>query len=144
MTTIKRAATVPYAPSQMFQLVNAIEDYPHFIPWCKSTRVLSRSEDEIQATLDFAQGAIHKSFTTLNRLQENKIIEIRLIHGPFRHLEGFWQFEPLAEGGCRVSLDLEFEFSSRLLSLAVGPFFQKATNMLVELFCKRAHQVYGS
>lgn len=142
MTSIKRTAIVPYTPTQMFTLVNAIEDYPQFIPWCKATHILKRDMDEVQATLDFSKGAIQKSFTTLNRLQQDKLIEIRLINGPFRHLEGFWYFNNL-EGGTQVSLDLEFEFSNKFIGLAFAPVFHQAANSLVDIFCKRADEVYG-
>ncbi len=144
MTVIKRSAIVPYTPAQMFTLVNAIEDYPQFIPWCKATRILSRDLDQVQATLDFSKGAIQKSFTTLNRLQQDKMIEIRLIDGPFHHLEGFWYFDGLENDSTEVRLDLEFEFSSKLLGLAFAPVFSQAANSLVDIFCKRAADVYGS
>ena len=143
MPVIKRTAIVPYTPTQMFTLVNAIEDYPQFIPWCKATRILSRDLDEVQATLDFSKGALQKSFTTLNRLQQDKMIEIRLIDGPFHHLEGFWYFDGLENSSTQVSLDLEFEFSNKLLAMAFTPVFHQAANSLVDIFCKRADEVYG-
>jgi ribosome-associated toxin RatA of RatAB toxin-antitoxin module len=143
MTVIQRSEIVPYTPAQMYDLVNAIEDYPSFIPWCKASHIHLRNEDEVQATLDFAKGAIQKSFTTCNRLQVNKMIEIRLLDGPFRHLEGFWKFDGLAEGGTQISLDMEFEFANKLLSMAFSPIFHQATNALVDVFCQRANDVYG-
>lgn len=142
MTTIKRDKIVAYSPSQMFELVNKIEDYPHFVPWCKSTEVLSRDTDEIKAKLNFARGALHKSFTTSNRLQENKIIEIRLLDGPFQQLEGFWRFEEIPEG-CHISLDLEFEFANKLMGVMFTPMFHPIANALVDVFCQRAVTVYS-
>lgn len=142
MPIIKKSAVVPYTPAQMFDLVNTIEDYPKFIPWCAGSQVLSRNADEIQARLDFAKGGMHKSFATCNRLQPNKMIEIRLLNGPFRQLEGFWRFDDL-DDGCRVMLDLEFEFTNPLMAFAFGPVFTKVANMLVDAFQQRAHEVYG-
>jgi ribosome-associated toxin RatA of RatAB toxin-antitoxin module len=142
MTIIKRDKLVAYSPKQMFDLVNRIEDYPHFVPWCKSTEVLSRDEDEIQARLDFARSGLSKSFTTSNRLQENKIIEIRLLDGPFQQLEGFWRFAPIDQG-CHISLDLEFEFANKLMGVMFTPMFHPIANALVDVFCKRAETVYG-
>jgi ribosome-associated toxin RatA of RatAB toxin-antitoxin module len=144
MAIINREAVIPYTPHQMFDLVNRIEDYPHFVPWCKSAEVLSRSDEEIHAKLDFARGGLQKSFTTCNRLQENKMIEIRLINGPFRHLEGFWRFEPYPEGGARIRLDLEFEFTNKLMGMMFAPVFHPVADTLVDVFCKRAHEVYGA
>ncbi|MFT3741325.1 MAG: type II toxin-antitoxin system RatA family toxin [Gammaproteobacteria bacterium] len=142
MTVINRDAIIAYSPVQMFNLVNAIEDYPQFVPACKSTQVISRTEDEIRATLEFAQGGFHKSFSTCNRLQGNKLIEIRLIDGPFKQLEGFWRFEEIPEG-CRISLDLEFEFNNKLLSMMFSPVFHPVADKLVDVFCQRAHALYG-
>ncbi|PKM46152.1 MAG: ubiquinone-binding protein [Gammaproteobacteria bacterium HGW-Gammaproteobacteria-1] len=143
MTTIHKSALVPYSSSQMFALVNDIDAYASFLPWCRSSRVLSRSEDEVRASIDIAHGGLHKSFTTLNRLQQDKMMEMRLVEGPFRHLEGYWRFDILGEQACKVSLDLDFEFSSRLVGLAMGPIFTQIANTLVDSFCKRAREVYG-
>ncbi len=142
MPNIHRTAIVPYTTSQMYQLVNAIENYPLFLPWCKTSKILSQNEDEIKASLLLARGGLEKSFTTCNRLQKDKMIEIRLLDGPFQHLEGFWQFETIDES-CLVTLNLEFEFAGKLLSLAFGPVFNQVANSLVDAFVKRAHTLYG-
>lgn len=143
MPSISRSALVPYSPAQMYDLVNDIESYPRFLPGCRSAKVHSRDEDTIQASLELAKGAVSKSFTTCNRLQKNKMIEVRLVEGPFRHLEGFWRFDALESGASRVSLDLEFEFSNRLVGLAIGPVFNQVANTLVDSFVRRAREVYG-
>lgn len=130
----------------MFALVDDVEAYPQFLPWCKSATVWSRDGDEVRATVELAKGAIQKSFTTLNRLQRNKMIEMRLVEGPFHHLEGFWRFDSLGEGAtdaCKVTLDLEYEFSNALLAMTVGPVFNQVANKLVDAFCQRAEVVYG-
>ena len=93
MPTIKKSALVHHSAAQMFALVNDIESYSQFLPWCRSSTVLSRSEDEVRAQLELAKGAVHKTFTTVNRLQKDKIMEMRLVEGPFQHLEGFWRPE---------------------------------------------------
>ena len=144
MPVINRSALVPYTPAEMFSLVNDIESYSQFLPWCKSSRVLSRNDDEVRASLELARGGFEKAFTTCNRLQKNKMIEMRLVEGPFRHLDGFWRFEPLGEHACKVSLDMDFEFSNKLVGLAMGPIFNQIANTLVDSFCKRAIDVYGS
>lgn len=144
MTTLNRSALVPYTPTEMFALVDDIESYPQFLPWCRTTQVHSRDEDNVYATIELARGAIHKSFTTHNRLQHGKTIEMRLVEGPFRHLEGFWRFDPIGEAeGCRVSLAMEFEFSSKIISLALGPIFNEIASTLVDAFCRRARDYYG-
>lgn len=143
MTLINKSALVPYTPAQMFALVDDIEAYPQFLPWCKHTRVLSRTEDEVRATIELSRGGVEKAFTTCNRNQKDKMIEMRLVEGPFKRLDGFWRFDALGEDGCKVSLDLEFEFSSRVLGMVVGPVFSQIANSLVDSFQQRAVDVYG-
>lgn len=133
-----------YTPDQMFDLVNDVEAYPHFLPWCRGSRVISKNEDVICASLDIAKGGIHHEFSTRNTLDHGNSIRIELIDGPFRHLEGHWQFKPIGKNqGCRVQLDMDFEFSTRLLDLALGPVFTQISGSLVEAFCKRAQEIYG-
>lgn len=143
VSCVKKSALVLYSAENMFDLVNDIESYPYFLPWCRSTRVLSRNMDEVRASIEMVKGGIHRSFTTCNRLQKNKMIEIRLLDGPFHHLEGFWRFQSLREDACKVSLDMEFEFSNKVLRVMIGPVFNQIANSLVDAFCKRAVEVYG-
>ena len=142
MATIKKSALVLYSAAEMYALVNDIEAYPQFLPWCRSTHVLMCGEDELRATIEMAKGGVHKSFTTFNRMQKHKMIDIRLLEGPFKRLEGYWRFEPLRADACKVSLDLEFEFS-QLLRVVIEPVFKQIANSLVDAFCKRAVDLYG-
>lgn len=143
MPDINKSIIVSYTPAQMYSLVNAIEDYPQFLPFCESSEVHSRTKDEVKATLVLSGMGVQKTFTTLNRLQHNKMIEIVLINGPFKHLEGFWRFDTVKKDQCQVSLDLEFEVSSGLFSFAFGPIFHQMASSLVEAFEKRADEVYA-
>lgn len=143
MSNVNKTVIVPYSASQMFSLVNNIADYPIFLPWCKTSHIIKQTSNEIIASLTLAKGGIQKSFTTCNRVQLNKMIEVRLLDGPFKHLEGFWQFEAISEGSCRIIFNLEFEFTNKLLSLAFGSVFQQVTQTLVEAFTKRAEEIYG-
>ncbi len=143
MTSISKSALVLYSPAQMFTLVDGIEAYPEFLPWCRTTNVLSRTDDEVRATIELSKGGVEKAFTTCNRNQKNKMIEMRLVEGPFRRLEGFWRFDALGDEGCKVSFDLEFEFASRMLDMVVGPVFSQIANSLVDSFHRRAVEIYG-
>ena len=143
MTTISKSALVPYTTQEMYSLVRDIEAYPEFLPWCTQAKILLRDQDEVRATLWLSKGGVDKAFTTRNRHQNNKMIEIRLVEGPFKCLEGFWRFDPLGDTGCKVSLDIAFEFANRMLSLVVGPVFNQVANSLVDSFQKRAVDVYG-
>lgn len=144
MNTIKRSALVPYSARQMFELVNGIQDYPRFLPWCQSSEILSSNEKEVVATLEIAWKGIHKSFTTHNDLTPWKCIKISLVTGPLRHLDGIWNFQNLGEDeGCKITLDLEFEFAGHFVDRLFEPIFNHIANSLVDAFCKRAGEIYG-
>lgn len=144
MPRIQRHALVPFSPEQMFTLVDNILLYPEFLPWCASTRELKRTATCVEASIELAKGAVHKSFTTRNEFKQNDKIEMQLIEGPFKYLQGFWQFDPLKEGtACKVSLDLDYEFSNRVIGMAIGPVFGAIANSLVDAFVRRAESVYG-
>lgn len=143
MTTVSRSALVSYSSEQMFLLVDDVAHYQDFLPWVKESRELHRDDDTVRATLVFSKGGFEKSFTTQNRIRYGKMIDIRLVEGPFRHLNGYWRFEQLREDACKVSLDMDFEFSSRLLGMAFGRVFTQVANTLVDSFVRRAREVYG-
>jgi len=128
----------------MFDLVHDVDSYPRFLPWCRSARVLDSGEGWQRARIEMARGALHRSFTTRNELEAGRRIRLRLEDGPFRRLSGQWSFEPLPDGGCRVSLDLEFEFAGRLFSAMAGPIFNQIASTLVDSFTRRARELYGS
>lgn len=140
---VKRSALVPHRAADMYALVDAIERYPDFLPWCSSATVHRRTGKEVEASLEIARGPVRKSFRTRNRLHPWRLIEISLVAGPFRRLEGRWQFEPLAQRGCRVSLQLEFAFSNRAVQTVLNPIFSEIADSLVDAFCRRATEQYG-
>src|SRR5690242_232351 len=143
MNTIKRSALVSYSARQMFELVNSIEDYPRFLPWCHSSEILSKNEKEVVASLEISWKGIHKTFTTQNELTPFKGIKISLVKGPLRHMDGTWKFHNLGDEGCKVTLDLQFEFAGGLIDRVFEPIFNHIANSLVDAFCKRAGEVYG-
>jgi ribosome-associated toxin RatA of RatAB toxin-antitoxin module len=128
----------------MFTLVDNVEEYPAFMPWCKSAVVLSRTEQIVEATLGLQRGAVRKKFTTRNTRTEFESIELALVDGPFRQLAGGWTFNSLGDAGSKVSLDLDFEFESTLVDMVFGSFFEDTCNSLVDSFTQRAAAVYGS
>jgi ribosome-associated toxin RatA of RatAB toxin-antitoxin module len=127
----------------MFALVNDVAAYPDFLPWCRSAVVHVEREDFMEASLELVKGNMSKVFTTRNQLVPTESIEIGLVSGPFRHLQGIWIFDGLSDAGSEVSLDLEFEFENPLTGLLFGSMFEDIAVSLVESFTKRARQVYG-
>lgn len=144
MNVLKRNAIVPYSAQQMFELVNNIEDYPRFLPWCQHSHIISQTDQEVVASLDINWKGVHKSFTTRNRLSPHHRMEIILVNGPLKHMDGIWTFQALNEQASKVNLDLEFEFAGHFIDRFFQPVFQHIANTLVEAFCKRAVELYGN
>jgi ribosome-associated toxin RatA of RatAB toxin-antitoxin module len=127
----------------MYALVADVEEYPGFLPWCRGARILEPGEDTVEARLEIGRGPISKTFITRNVMTRNSRIDIELVDGPFKHLQGCWQFEALDGAGCRILLDLEFELSNAVLRRTLGPLFSEMANTMVDVFCQRAKQLYG-
>ncbi|WP_407276741.1 type II toxin-antitoxin system RatA family toxin [Halothiobacillus sp. DCM-1] len=141
---ISRHLRVPYTAGQMYALVNDVAAYPKFLPWCDSARVLREIPEEMDARIGMKLGAFHKSFATRNRNEPGKKIEVSLLDGPFKSLQGAWSFHDLPDGGSIIRLNMQFEFSTRLVELAIGPIFREIVRNLIQAFEQRAQAVYGT
>ena len=142
MRSVNKSALVPYTAEAMYALVNDVGRYPEFLPWCRKAEVLSETPTEMHARIELARGGVHKVFSTRNRMRPGSEISITLEHGPFRYLQGYWSFEDLDEAGSKVSLKMEFEFSSKLLDMMAGPVFHEICNSLISAFIRRAAQLH--
>lgn len=142
MRRVNRSAIVPYTADAMFALVNDIASYPRFLPWCRNAKVLESSPRQVTASLELSRGGVHKWFTTLNHLEPGRRIDMTLLDGPFKHLEGHWLFEPMGDAGCKASLSMAFEFSNPLLDMMFGPVFHQICNSLLDAFAQRAHDLH--
>ena len=143
MTTVEKSALVKFSALQMFKLVEDVEAYPEFLPWCSGSRILSRSGDVLEAELIIAKGGFNKSFATRNQSDAGGRISISLLNGPFSYLEGVWDFMPLREDASKISLNLQFEMNGKLAALAFGVVFNQICNTMVSSFTQRAKQLYG-
>jgi ribosome-associated toxin RatA of RatAB toxin-antitoxin module len=143
MTLVQKSALVKYSAQQMFDLVNDIESYPQFLPWCSGSRIIKREDDVVEAELMISKGGFKKSFSTRNSINKDESITVSLLDGPFSYLEGVWSFLPLREDASKISLDLEFEMSGVLANLAFGAVFNQICNTMVASFTERAKAVYG-
>ena len=143
MDKIDRSALVPYTAEEMFTLVSDVDSYADFLPWCSDAQTLSRDGDHVEARIEFHVGTVKRSFTTRNHNIEHQAIDMQLVDGPFSELEGRWQFVPLGKDGCRISLQLQYDFSSRMVRMVTAPVFGQIANSLVGAFQKRAVEVYG-
>ncbi len=139
---IHKSALICYRADLVFELVDDIEAYPEFLPWCRTSRVLRREGDVVEAELEIARGAFRQIFATRNFNRPGREIHMTLLRGPFSHLEGTWRFQPLRENASKITLDLEFEISSRLGSMAFGAVFNQICETLVSAFTQRAKVLY--
>ena len=143
MRQVRRSTLVPYSSMQMFDLVADVERYPAFLPWCTGAEVLERDGELVTARLALRRAGASARFTTRNRLVPGEFLEMRLLEGPFRSLEGRWDFKAIGTAGSRVELEMNFETMSSLAGLLLGPAFEGACSQLVDSFGQRARQVYG-
>ena len=144
MIEVVKSVLVGYSAAQMFALVDAVEDYPGFLPWCAATDVLARDAQITRATIHINYRGVRQSFTTENKKSAPSFMHIQLIQGPFKALDGAWRFNELSDSACKIELSLHYEFSSRVLGKLMGPVFGYIANTLVDAFVKRAERVYGS
>jgi ribosome-associated toxin RatA of RatAB toxin-antitoxin module len=143
MPLVKKSALVPYSARQMFALVKDVASYPRFLPWCHSARLLRDEPGQICAEIGVARLGLLQVFSTCNRFENDRWMELDLREGPFKHLHGRWDFLPLRPDACKVELELAFEFSGSLINKAFGAVFNQAANNLVDAFCRRATEIYG-
>ena len=134
---------MPFTSDRMFALVNDVESYPEFLPWCSAARIEGAGKNHLIATIILSLGKIQQSVTTRNTLQPGRRIDMELVRGPLQQLCGVWRFDDVASGNCRVSLSLDFEFKNKILKLALDKAFGQLTYMSIDAFRNRARQVYG-
>ena len=143
MPEVAKTVLVPYAPVEIFRLVDDIARYPEFLPWCTGAEVLSREGSVVRAALSVGFRGIKQRFSTENHNTPPHEIHLKLIDGPFRSLDGAWRFKDLSGKGCKIEFNLAWTFSSVVLGALVGPVFSHIADTMVEAFVKRAGKVYG-
>jgi len=144
MALVEKTVLIEQSAERMFELVDRCEDYPAFLPWCSQTAVKLRDANKTVATLHINYHSVKSAFTTENDKQYPHLMQIRLVDGPFRRLEGSWHFKALAANACKIEFQLHYEFSSKLFEKVIGPVFSHIANTFVDAFVRRAAQVYGA
>ncbi|MHB1023506.1 MAG: type II toxin-antitoxin system RatA family toxin [Acidobacteriaceae bacterium] len=143
MARVEKSVLVAHPPERMFELVDRVEDYPEFLPWCGGTELNVRDAHRTVATIHIAYLGVRQSFTTENTKTYPRTMRIRLQDGPFSELEGDWSFLPLGDDACKVEFRLHYVFSSRVLETVLAPVFSHITNTFVDAFVRRADEVYA-
>jgi ribosome-associated toxin RatA of RatAB toxin-antitoxin module len=149
MKHVKKSVLLWYSAREMYDLVTAFEDYPKFLPWCDKAELLERHEDGVTARMGLAYAGVRHAFTTRNEFVAPESVVVRLVDGPFSHLDGIWLFKTIGDPAtdrpaCKVEFDLEYAFSSVTLEKVVSPVFDRVADTLVDSFVRRAEDVYGA
>jgi ribosome-associated toxin RatA of RatAB toxin-antitoxin module len=139
---ISKSVLLPYRADQLYDLINDVESYPDFLDGCVGAEVLRSEEGLMEARLDLKKKGISQSFVTRNRLNAPESIKIELLEGPLESLTGEWMIKPLADQGCKLSLELDFEMKQGLIMQMVARFFGETANRLVEAVCAEAGRRY--
>ncbi len=143
MANVSRSALVAYSAESMFDLINDVEQYPEFIPGCAQTKVLEQDNNNMIASLLISRAGVRQWFTTHNTLKRGEFIQMNLVDGPFSRLTGGWTIKSLSASGCKIELNLDFAFSSKIVEMAFGRVFNSIAANMVIAFTERAKQVYG-
>ena len=141
MPTVSRSVLVSRPAGQMFDLVDDVDRYPQFLPWCSEARVLERTSELTRARLDIDYHGLRTHFTTVNRKHPPLAMDLSLEEGPFDRLEGRWTFTPLGSEGSRVELTVDYELASRGLDRVVAPVLGHILETLVDRFVARAESL---
>ncbi len=143
MAVVEKSVLIERTAVQMFELVDRVEDYPEFLPWCGGAELIERTDSRTVARLHINYHGLKAHFATENPKERPRWMDIKLRDGPFRSLDGGWKFTPLGDAACKVEFRLHYEFSSKVLEKVLGPVFHHIANTFVESFVKRAQQIHG-
>ncbi|MBE0625035.1 MAG: type II toxin-antitoxin system RatA family toxin [Burkholderiales bacterium] len=144
MAIVEKSVLISHSAAEMYAMVADVDAYPQFLPWCSGTEVKRLDPHRAAATLHVNYHGLRLHFTTENQMDEGALIDMKLMNGPFKHLDGFWRFVPLSEQACKVEFRLSYELSGKLVEKIAGPVFNHIANTLVEVFVKRAAALYGA
>jgi ribosome-associated toxin RatA of RatAB toxin-antitoxin module len=143
MQRVNKSVLVPFSAAEMFDLVDGVERYPEFLPWCGGVHVVELRPDGKTARIDIDYHGVKAHFTTANLNRPPEAIVVTLTDGPFRHLHGEWRFHALAENACKVEFELAYDFTTHLLEKVVGPVFSRIANTFIDAFVRRAEALHG-
>src|SRR4051812_33643435 len=138
MKHVHKSVLVAHPPERMFALVDRVEDYPAFLPWCGGAAIIERTADAVVAEIQIAYRGIRQTFVTRNTSKPGERIDMNFVRGPFKSLTGHWFFIRVGTLGCRIEFKLDYEFASGILQTLVGPVFDSIADTMVDAFVRRA------
>tara|TARA_B100001758_G_C18266860_1_gene534124 strand:+ start:263 stop:700 length:438 start_codon:yes stop_codon:yes gene_type:complete len=140
MITIKKHALVLHNREKMFNLVDRVEDYPNFLPWCNKTILIDRSKKITKATIFINYHNVKQSFTTENAKIFPTNMKIKLVDGPFKILRGEWNFIEIEKDTCKIEFELHYEFSNFILDKLMSPVLNLIANTFIDNFIAEANK----
>src|SRR3990172_4304256 len=143
MAMVEKSVLIGHSAARMYALVADVDAYPQFLPWCSGTEVRQLDAHRAAATLHVNYHGLRLHFTTENQMDAGALIDMKLVNGPFKHLDGYWRFVALSEQACKIEFQLSYELSGKLGEEIARPVFNHIANTLVEVFVKRAAVLYG-
>jgi ribosome-associated toxin RatA of RatAB toxin-antitoxin module len=143
MAHVKKTVLVNHSASCMFLLVDDVEQYPKFLPWCGGVDLIQQDDVSTIATLHIDYHGLRQNFTTKNQKTFPESMEIQLKNGPFKHLNGSWHFLALSDDACKIEFSLNYEFENHFLEKIIAPVFNHIANTFVDGFVKRANNIYA-
>ena len=142
MTDISKSVLLSHSAEKMYDLVNDVDKYKEFLPWCGGVDILEKTETLLDVRIHIHFKGIEQYFHTRNLNTRPTIMDMNFVDGPFQHFHGYWKFTPLQEDACKVEFKLHYEFKNHLLEKIIGPVFENITGTFVESFVKRADEIY--
>ncbi len=140
---IRRSALVTFSPEQMFDLVIDVERYPEFLPWVAGAQLHEKSGHDLLASMEMQKSGVRERFSTRNEFERPSFMTMRLVQGPFRLLEGRWEFKPIGDAGTKIELEMRFEFANAVIGMLFGKAFEQSCNTLIDAFIARAREIHG-
>ena len=141
MNVVNQSEDINVNVSLIFDLINNVDKYSSFLPWCSNSSILSNSSSEMTAEIEIAGKPITWKFKTKNNYKVNEIIKIKLVDGPFKNLEGYWKFNSIDDHNTSVSLFLEYEFNSKIIELSLRPIFATIMSSILDSFISEAFRI---
>lgn len=142
MAQVKKTVIINHSAGEMFLLVDDVLKYPEFLPWCGGVDLLHQDDHATTATLHIAYHGLHQKFTTENAKVFPGSMTIELKDGPFKHLNGTWQFIALNDEACKIEFSLNYEFENQFFEKIIAPVFNHIANTFVDGFVARADKIY--